>query len=113
MQISCIKELKKEECELELLLTDNKNKIIFAKYKNGVIDQLNLERQGNNHSTKSLEILDYKDEQFYLKIMDNGSVNFWTSYFEEAVFNADVNQIINTSSFGIFNELLFISAITR
>ena len=43
-QISCIKELRKEECELELLLTDNKNKIIFAKYKNGMIDQLNLER---------------------------------------------------------------------
>jgi len=45
--------------------------------------------------------------------MDNGSINFWTSYFEEAVYNAEVNQIINTASFGIFNELLFVSAITR
>ena len=114
VQISCIKELKPEECELELLLTDNKNKIIFAKYKNGMIDQLNLERQGNNHSTKCLEIINYKDnEQFYAKIMDNGSFNLWTAYFEEAVFNVDIGHILNTASFGIFDGLLIISMITR
>lgn len=103
VQISCIKELKPEECELELLLTDNKNKIIFAKYKDGMVDQLNLERQGNNHATKALEIIDYKDEQFYIKVMDNGTFNIWTSYFEEAVFNVDIGHIINTASFGIFD----------
>lgn len=114
VQISCIKELKPEECELELLLTDNKNKIIFAKYKNGMIDQLNLERQGNNHSTKCLEIINYKEnEQFYAKIMDNGSFNLWTAYFEEAVFNVDIGHILNTASFGIFDGLLIILMITR
>jgi len=114
VQISCIKELKPEDCELELLLTDNKNKIIFAKYKNGMIDQLNLERQGNMHSTKCLEVINYKEnEQFYAKIMDNGSFNIWTAYFEEAVFNVDIGHVINTASFGIFDGLLIISMITR
>ena len=114
VQISCIKELKAEECELEMLLTDNKNKIIFAKYKDGMIDQLNLERQGNNHSTKCLEIIDFnKDEQFYAKVMDNGTFNLWTSYFEEAVYNVDIGHIINTASFGIFDGLMIISMITR
>lgn len=45
--------------------------------------------------------------------MDNGSFNIWTSYFEEAVFNAEIGHVINTASFGIFNEILFISIITR
>lgn len=113
VQISCIKELKAEECELELLLTDNKNKIIFAKYKDGMIDQLNLERQGNNHATKCLKVIDYKGEQFYAKVMDNGTFNIWTSYFEEAVYNVDVGHIINTASFGIFDGLMIISLISR
>ena len=114
VQISCIKELKAEECELELLLTDNKNKIIFAKYKQGVLDQLNLEREGNNHSTKHLEIIGHESgEQFYAKIMDNGSFNIWTSYFEEVVYNVDVGHIINTASFGRFDGLLIIAILTR
>ena len=113
VQISCIKQLKPENCELELFLTDNKSKIIFAKYKAGVLDQLNLERQGNNHSTKNLEIIDYKDEQFYAKIMDNGTFNIWTAYFEEAVYNVDTGHIVNTASFGIFDGLLIISMISR
>lgn len=114
VQISCIKELKAEDCELELLLTDNKNKIIFAKYKNGLLDQLNLERQGNNHATKCLDIIDYKeDEQFYAKIMDNGSFNIWTPYFEEAVFNVEIGHILNTASFGVFDGLLIISIVSR
>ena len=45
--------------------------------------------------------------------MDNGSLNIWTSYFEEAVFNAEIGQILNTASFGVFNELLIVSCITR
>ena len=114
VQISCIKELKAEECELEMLLTDNKNKIIFAKYKDGMIDQLNLERQGNNHSTKCLKIIDFTpEEQFYAKVMDNGTFNLWTSYFEEAVYNVDIGHIINTASIGIFDGLMIISMITR
>lgn len=114
VQISCIKELRPEECELELLLTDNKNKIIFGKYKNGILDQLNLERQGNNHATKCLDIIDYNDDrQFYAKIMDNGSFNIWTPYFEEAVFNVEIGHILNTASFGIFDGLLIISIVSR
>ncbi len=113
VQISCVKELKAEDCELEMLLTDNKSKIIFAKYKNGMVDQLNLERQGNNHATKTLKIIDYKDEQFYSKIMDNGTFNIWTSYFEEAVYNVDIGHIVNTATFGIFDGLMIIALITR
>ena len=114
VQISCIKEIKPVDCELELLLTDNKNKIIFAKYKNGLLDQLNLERQGNNHATKCLDIIDYKEEeQFYAKIMDNGSFNIWTPYFEDAVFNVDIGHILNTASFGVFDGLLIISIVSR
>jgi WD40 repeat protein len=113
VQISCIKELKPEDCQLELLLSDNKNKIIFVKYNEGAIDQLNLERQGNNHATKYLEVMDYAEEQFYAKIMDNGTFNIWTSYFEEAVYNVDIGHILNTASFGIFDGLMIISIITR
>jgi WD40 repeat protein len=113
VQISCIKQLKPENCELELFLTDNKSKIIFAKFKAGVLDQLNLERQGNNHSTKNIEIIDYKEEQFYAKIMDNGTFNIWTAYFEDAVYNVDIGHIVNTASFGIFDGLLIISMISR
>ena len=113
VQISCIKKLKPENCELELLLTDNKSKIIFAKFKSGVLDQLNLERQGNNHSTKNIEIIDFKEEQFYAKIMDNGTFNIWSAYFEEAVYNVDVGHIVNTASFGVFDGLLIISMISR
>jgi hypothetical protein len=113
-QISCIKELKPVNCELELMLTDLKNTIIFGKYKAGVIDQVNLERQGINNSTKYLEIINYKDEeQFYAKIMDNGSFNIWTSYFEDSVYNVDIGHIINTASFGIFDGLLIIAIISR
>lgn len=114
VQISCIKELKPEECELEMLLTDNKNKIIFAKYKNGILDQLNLEREGNNHSTKHIDIINHESgEQFYAKIMDNGSFNIWTSYFEEVVYNVDIGHIINTASFGRFDGMLIIAMLTR
>ena len=114
VQISSIKELKPENCELELLLTDLKNKIIFAKYKTGVLDQINLERQGNNHSTKYLEIINYKDqEQFYAKIMDNGSFNIWTAYFEESVYHVDIGHIVNTATFGIFDSLLIVTMISR
>lgn len=114
VQISCIKELRPDGCELELLLTDLKNKIIFAKYKAGVLDQINLERQGNNHSTKFLEIINFKDhEQFYAKIMDNGSFNIWTAYFEESVYHVDIGHIVNTASFGIFDGLLVITMISR
>ena len=113
VQISCIKELKPEECQLELLLTDNKNKIVFVKYNEGAIDQLNLERQGNNNATKYLDVIDYNDEQFYIKIMDNGTFNIWTAYFEEAVYNVDIGHILNTASFGVFDGLMIISIITR
>jgi len=114
VQISCIKDLKAEECELEMLLTDNKNKIIFAKYKQGVLDQLNLEREGNNHSTKHLEVINHESgEQFYAKIMDNGSFNIWTAYFEEVVYNVDIGFVINTASFGRFDGLLVIAMLTR
>jgi WD40 repeat protein len=113
VQISCIKELKPEECQLELLLTDNKNKIIFVKYNEGAIDQLNLERQGNNHATKYLDVINYGEDQFYAKIMDNGTFNIWTSYFEEAVYNVDIGHILNTASFGVFDGLMIISIITR
>lgn len=113
VQISCIKELRPDECQLELLLTDNKNKIIFIKYTDGAIDQLNLERQGNNHATKYLEVLDFQGEQFYAKIMDNGTFNIWTAYFEEAVYNVDIGHILNTASFGVFDGLMIISIITR
>lgn len=114
VQISCIKELKAEECELELLLTDNKNKIIFAKYKSGVLDQLNLEREGNNHSTKHLEVINHESgEQFYAKVMDNGSFNIWTAYFEEVVYNVDIGFVINTASFGRFDGLLVVAMLTR
>ena len=113
-QISCIKELKPQNCELELMLTDLKNTIIFGKYKAGVIDQVNLERQGINNSTKYIEIINYKeDEQFYAKIMDNGSFNIWTAYFEESVYNVDIGHIINTASFGIFDGLLIIALMSR
>jgi hypothetical protein len=114
VQISAIKELRPDGCELELLLTDLKNKIIFAKYKAGVLDQINLERQGNNHSTKFLEIINYKDqEQFYAKIMDNGSFNIWTAYFEESVYHVDIGHIVNTATFGIFDNLLIITLLSR
>lgn len=114
IQISSIKELKPENCELELLLTDLKNKIIFAKYKGGVLDQINLERQGNNHSTKFLEIINHKEKnQFYAKIMDNGSFNIWTEYFEESVYHVDIGHIVNTATFGIFDNLLIVALISR
>lgn len=114
IQISCIKELRTEGCELELMLTDLKNKIIFGKYKTGTLDQINLERQGNNHSTKFLEIINYKDkEQFYAKIMDNGSFNIWTAYFEESVYHVDIGHIVNTATFGIFDNLLIVAMISR
>ena len=45
--------------------------------------------------------------------MDNGTFNIWTSYFEEAVYNVDIGHIINTASFGIFESLMVISAISR
>ena len=113
-QISCILELKAEECELEMLLTDNKNKIIFAKYKNGVLDQLNIEKEGNNHATKNFEVINHPSgEQFYAKIMDNGNFNIWTAYFEEVVYNVDIGFVINTASFGIFDGMLMISILTR
>jgi WD40 repeat protein len=113
IQISCIKELKPEDCELELMLTDNKAKIIFAKYKAGVLDQLNLEKEGNNHSTKNFEIINYGGEQFYAKIMDNGNFNIWTSYFEDVVFNVDTDFVLNTASFGVFDGMLMMCLLTR
>lgn len=45
--------------------------------------------------------------------MDNGTFNIWTSYFEEAVFNVDIGHIVNTASFGIFDQLMIISLISR
>lgn len=45
--------------------------------------------------------------------MDNGTFNIWTSYFEDAVFNVDIGHILNTASFGIFDGLMIVSAISR
>ncbi len=48
-----------------------------------------------------------------MKLMDNGSFNIWTPYFETIVFNADFGHLINAGSFDIDEGVLIIAAITR
>ena len=113
MQVSLIKNLSTKEEELELLLVYEKSSLIYLNYKDGILNQINTEKQDGVFSVRILEVIVHQEEQYILRILENGLLSIWTKYMDVLVFSMEIGGLLNTVSMQKAGNILEIVALTR